>query len=89
MKEKKSKNDDRLIAKMIAASLISLGIAGVGTGALLGNITTTENQDNYVNDPRYITAMTSLSLGATSIGLGVACVAGINSSKDDENENTL
>ena len=89
MKEKKSKNDDRLIAKMIVASLISIGIAGVGTGAMLGNMATTQNPDNYVNDTKYIAGMTALTLGAVSTSFGVAGISAFNPSKDDENENTL
>ena len=85
---KKNKNE-RFIAKMITATLISVGIAGVGTGALLGNMATTQNPKDYADDAKYVAGITALSLGAVSTSLGVAGIAGINSSKEDENQNTL
>ena len=78
------KKNERLIAKMIAGTLISIGIAGVGTGALLGH-TAVKNNDDYSKDAKYIAGMSILTVGATSLSIGAASYP----YGKDENQNIL
>lgn len=86
----KKKTNGRLISKMIAGTLIGVGITAIGAGASLGHSAMITDKETYTTSNQYTIGMTALTLGATSLSLGFATYPYDQENKnEDENQNTL
>ena len=81
---KNSSKKGSFIAKMVTTALLTLGIAGVAVGATMGHQAKTANPTQYENDTKYNVGIVTMTLGGVSSALGAGGVAGLISSKHDE-----
>lgn len=87
-KQKKIKNKDRLIAKMVATALISAGVIAGATGIVLAKSGVNEMPKNYVDNGKYIAGAIASTIGVTTASIGVS-VYPFKKEETQENQNTL